>query len=389
MRRYTTFFVLFCLFLLSIAPLHAQNMDMPLLVSTYGEIYKVQNGELVELNTGEGYSYSPDYNPEGTQFAYRTWSQITIDFVAQQVEEFGTWGGEGELPTDIAIYDLATDTYTVISSQPDSADSETLLRGVRRSAPKWSPDGTKLAWTEVFPVLDEAENFAEIYSLVVYDIATATTQVIAEGLPPAMIYSIPHDIQWGKEGLYLHIFNYLEDRVGEQFIYYPLVAGNGDYSIFFDTDEANPASISIFITTYNDKEVFAVSYPNGTLRLISDGGQYEDLVGAAPMKYSAFTPDGLANSMVVVNGNNALSYTVTNPETQFQEILVENAYSFDGIQISPDGKSVAYINWDTGTLSIWTNMEIITLSTPINEFGNSDYINDIDWGNQAYRIIQS
>jgi len=364
-------------------------MDMPLLVSTYGEIYKVQNGELVELNTGEGYSYSPDYNPEGTQFAYRTWSQITIDFVAQQVEEFGTWGGEGELPTDIAIYDLATDTYTVISSQPDSADSETLLRGVRRSAPKWSPDGTKLAWTEVFPVLDEAENFAEIYSLVVYDIATATTQVIAEGLPPAMIYSIPHDIQWGKEGLYLHIFNYLEDRVGEQFIYYPLVAGNGDYSIFFDTDEANPASISIFITTYNDKEVFAVSYPNGTLRLISDGGQYEDLVGAAPMKYSAFTPDGLANSMVVVNGNNALSYTVTNPETQFQEILVENAYSFDGIQISPDGKSVAYINWDTGTLSIWTNMEIITLSTPINEFGNSDYINDIDWGNQAYRIIQS
>jgi len=383
-------FLLMMGILLSIAPTFAQSgTGTPLLVSTYGKIYKLVGDELVKLVTGEGYSYSPDYSPEGTQFVYRTWSQITLDFAKAQETENGEFFWEGELPTDIAIYDLATDAYTIVSSQPNNADPETLLRAVRRSAPKWSPDGTKLAWSEVFPVLDEDGNFAEIYSLVVYDITTATTQVIAEGLPPAMIYSIPHDIQWGKEGLYLQIFNYIEDRAGEQFIYYPLVAGNGGYNVFFDADEANPTSISTFVTTYNDKEVFAVSYPNGTLRLISDEGQYEDLLGAAPMKYNSLTADGLANSMVVVNGNNSLSYTVTNPETQFQEILIDNAYSFEGIQISPDGASVAYIDWNTGAVNIWKNMEIITISAPLDEFGNPSYINDITWGNQAYRIIQS
>jgi Tol biopolymer transport system component len=385
-----TAFLLICLFALSITPLTAQETSTPLLLTDGGQIYKWENNEVVQLTTSEGYNDSPDYAPDGTQFVYRAWSQITLDYVAQKVEEFGSWGGDSIMPTDIAIYDLATDEIIIVAPQPADADTETLLGAIRRSAPKWSPDGTLLAWTEVIPTLDENQNYVETYQLVVYDIATATSKVLTTDLPPAMVYSIPHDIEWGANGIYMNFFEYNNaEAVNTYLLFSP--TGEIQFRVPFVSDTENMPPVASFVAQFNGKEVYALSYGAGMLRLIDETGAIEEITASAPQRYNPQTPHGLANLMIIVNDpmQNMWEIYVTDPNTQFQTLLTDTVYGVNQLQVSPDGASVAFIEPMSGIVNIWNNLTVTPIPSPLDSLGNPIYISDIVWGTQAIRVLQS
>ncbi|MDX2076781.1 MAG: hypothetical protein SFZ02_10145 [bacterium] len=390
MKRITAFLLL-CLFVLSITPLTAQSPnEPPLLLTANGEIYKWENGEVIQLETGEGYSYTPDYSPDGTQFVYRTWSQLTSDFADANRDESGNFFWEGELPTDIAIYDLATGEIMVVATQPTEADTETLLGAIRRSAPKWSPDGTLLAWTEVIPTMDENQNFTEVYQLVVYDIATATSKVLTTDLPPAMVYSIPHSVEWGANGIYMNFFEYdNSSAVNTYLLFSP--TGEIQFRVPFVSDVDNIPPVASFVAQFNDKEVYALYYGAGMLRLIDETGAIEEITAAAPQRYNAQTPIGLANLMIIVNDpmQNMWEIYVTDPNTQLQTLLTDTVYGVNQLQVSPDGASVAFIEPMTGVVNIWNNLTVTPIPSPLDSLGNTLYINELTWGKQAIRVLQS
>ncbi|HRF93829.1 MAG TPA: hypothetical protein PLZ51_01480, partial [Aggregatilineales bacterium] len=340
--------------------------------------------------TGEGYSYTPDYSPDGTQFVYRTWSQLTIDFAEANSDESGNFFWEGELPTDIAIYDLTTDEVTIVATQSADADAETLLGAIRRSAPKWSPDGTLLAWTEVIPTMDENQSFTEVYQLVVYDIATTTSKVLTTNLPPAMVYSTPHNIEWGVNGIYMNFFEYNDaGAVNTYLLFSP--TGEIQFRVPFVSDADNLPPVASFVAQFNGKEVYALNYGAGMLRLIDETGGIEEITAAAPQRYNPQTPQGLANLMIIINDpmQNMWEIYVTDPNTQYQTLLTDTVYGINQLQVSPDGASVAFIEPMTGIVNIWNNLTVTPIPSPLDSLGDPLYISDIVWGTQGIRVLQS
>jgi len=76
-------------------------------------------------------------------------------------------GGPNKFPTDIFAIDLRTGETMTVAGPPNPTKPEP-----GRSRPVWSPDGTRLAWTEGY---DNA-------SLYIYDFLSNETSLIAEGI---------------------------------------------------------------------------------------------------------------------------------------------------------------------------------------------------------------
>jgi len=373
-----------------IAPIHAQSNPFPLLVTAglddATRIYTYENGIYSLLDTGDFKSYDPDYAPEGMKFVYLRWSQITVDFMNQIIAENGNFSYYGEIPNDVVIYDFETGENIIIASQPADANPETLINSVRHSAPKWSPDGSMIAWTEFTSVTGEDNRLMYINKLMIYDLATSEIRVSAD--LPTIFSPFPSSIQWGTNGVYVYIFNQDTPQPEEIFM---LFSANGD-PLF---DIRVPIDFSNYVVSFNplvaedgDREVFAIYYPSGLLKLIDNTGAIEEVVGAGPQKYNRLAPNGVANIMMPADGN-AMSFYVTNPTTFLQEFLLGSVFTTDFVSVSPDGASAVYLDLQTNVATLWHDMTVTPIEPPLNDLGEPVYIVSMTWGNQAIRIIRS
>lgn len=384
MKKYTVWLIIGLW--LSVMPVIGQptTPESPLLFTAKGQIYAWVDGESVQLTPSNGYSYSPDDAPDGSAFVYRTWSQLMLDY--RDERQMIEW--RGELPTDIAIYDFATGESTLITSQPDYANPTNLVGGVRHSAPKWSPDGTMIAWLESMPNTTGTYPETMFFQLVVYDIQAKQSTVIATNFYPEPYSDASQPIEFGKNGIYTHHWVPEGDK-GFQKVFF-LFSPSGEKLFEVATAENKPSATS-FVAQDGEREVLAIYYSDGTLQLIDETGTIEDVTASAPQKYNQLTPDGVANVMMVVN-NEKIAYYVTNPQTQLQELLAEMRYIQDdvySVMVSPNGNRVALIDKPNGTITIWHDMEITTIERPIDDEGNEQHISEITWGSQAIRIIRS
>ncbi|HRF93826.1 MAG TPA: hypothetical protein PLZ51_01465, partial [Aggregatilineales bacterium] len=106
--------------------------------------------------------------------------------------------------------------------------------------------------------------------------------------------------------------------------------------------------------------------------------------------YNQQAPDGIANIMVSFIGER-FSFSITNPNSQLQELLAEDQFmslGLDIIQVAPDGVSMALLMLGDGKITIWNNAEITIIERPIDDNGNKNHISGIAWGNQGIRILR-
>jgi hypothetical protein len=297
--------------------------------------------------TSNAYVQEVALSPDGTRLAVLVLSPVTIDAV-QRVGGFsGYW------PMDIAIVKIGTGAITTVAAQPadarlfaaDGSPDNAWLRGL----PAWSPDGTKLAWTEMhYPSFAPEQN-----RLVIYDTASGTAQPIVTGLPePAGAGPPPIGVIWSDAGIALWVPNF--DATNSTFptdffIYSP------DGTLLSQTRIPDDSSKIVteydWITTPQGAQL-GLLYGDGTWELV-DPHTGTRQPAAAPVEiYSLLAPEtSLAFRFTInLNANDYWQnhdWEVVQPDGQ----TVPLAYHGHDLLIAPDGNSYAYVD-QNGVISI-------------------------------------
>src|SRR5690606_15151442 len=149
-------------------------------------------------------------SPDGTRAAYMTFADSFVSWL-QTVE-----GAGGFLPPrDVWLFDLPSRQTFLIADQPaDAAYNGPKQPGTYalRSALRWSPDGTQLAWMElrVEPSAFVADDVTNIVHLMVYDLVSRTMRELEPTAVTAVTANSPSigveqfNIVWGEAGLALN-----------------------------------------------------------------------------------------------------------------------------------------------------------------------------------------
>ncbi|MCA9914789.1 MAG: PD40 domain-containing protein, partial [Anaerolineae bacterium] len=195
--RYSTAMFFAALLVFGIASTNAQSVNDELFAFHEGDLWAWMPGESPEQLTTWGYNGGPIISPDGSQIAYRS---VASEAVAE-IEGAGqgiTYAGDA--PSNIYIMQVSTRNFERIAAQ-------SAIR-VFRSSPVWSPDGTRLAWSEM------RGDYLPSADVVIYDTRDGSTRTVAS---IEMGYGdgglVMPILQWGDGGIARLLYTF--DRVGE------------------------------------------------------------------------------------------------------------------------------------------------------------------------------
>lgn len=186
------------LFALSV-PLIAGAQSDDLIAFNNGDLFTWSlSNNVPEQITFWGYNGGAVLSPDGTTVAFTSYDGTVGDAIAagDMYIEFG------DLPANVWLMDVATQEFQWVNDQSGAVDG-----GIYRSYPVWSPDGTRLAWTEL--------NGYPNASIKMYDLTTGNISTVYDnfdlGYQDAGLF-LPR-LKWGDGGISRIVFNI----VGENF----------------------------------------------------------------------------------------------------------------------------------------------------------------------------
>jgi SH3-like domain-containing protein len=348
--------------------------DAPVVMLVKGDLWTWSAINGLNQITTWGYNGFPKLSPDGSLVAYSSTATMAVEVI----EEQGGIGG-GPLPSNIWVIDpLTQDAFRVADQPPDASFMvpNVSSKGVIRSEPTWSPDGSQLAWTELlFP--------EDSYRLAIYTFATGNTTftslntlTIPLGIPS------PLTVKWGPEGLVIRgAININQDPSQQKDAFYFFnnngvqtavgVLPSDEFVIEFDWINAGGRW---YVLILQETQGWRLIDPaNGTTQSLS----------ASPELYSPISPLGVSLSVVFEDFSN---YSWWRLDTDGPQQQIATTRSMDAMLISPDGTTAAYIDPNTGGLALWEN----GVTTPVAGLGQANdnrLVVSAVWGGTRWRSL--
>jgi len=343
------------LFILCV-PLVGQAQSDDLIAYSNGDLFTWSlSNNVPQQITNWGYNGGGILSPDRSMIAFASYDGSFADAIANN-----EWA---QPYANIWVMDTATREFQWITDQSNAIED-----GIYRSYPVWSPDGTRIAWTEL--------NSFPNTSIQIHDFRTDTTSTLVSNISLGYqdggeIYLPP--LQWSDGGISRSIFNIVgDDFQGVD----TLEVYDSDTGTLFsmDLDFIDPngnASTSHHWLNHNGKAMIALQSDNRWGLLDPTTGSYTPLSSSPVLQKVGDSSLQLIPAYV---GSYAFEWYVN--DSGSVSALGYNTYSIDsGYQptISPTGGIVAWADgsgvfiWDTSSQrkqKIITSDESLIYNTP-------------------------
>jgi len=319
----------------------AQSLNQQLITVRNGDLWKfdIENNTASQL-TQWGYNGGPIMSPDGTKVAYLSTSTEIIDIVnrGEQVPFAGT------SPANIWVMDIVSGAFTQNVDQSGSGNV-----GYLRSIPSWSPDSTKLVWSQLNPVnqgLDQA-------TLQIHDLQSGLTTTLAQGYNMGFqdggIWMPP--VKWGAGGIARVLFTY-QDGSRDPFLYMeiydPLTGNLTSYDLGFTSTPNNYVRDYMWVT-HEGRNMIALGIQNYWELFDPTNGARSRLTSPPHLK-NRFISGGLELVPVSIaddNGSWSIQWQVTLNNADYNTGYISYGVGIDFTpSISPDGSTIAWHNGD-------------------------------------------
>lgn len=317
-------------------------------------------------------------SPNGDHLAY-------LNFVAGF--DFLTFGIAAPPPNVIRICNGIDLVEILATAQPEDVafDLEAGFNYISHSQPAWSPDSRQLAWTQI-RIGDETEAL----ELVVYDLASGTSQVISSDFPPQFGMPIALPVKWGEMGIAVisETFDESEQLPRTEIL---LFAPDGSHveilAVPFSNDSAYLYDVVFATYQEQEREILVALHNDGSK------SYYDPLIGGwvgVEGVLQVYAPEAPAESLSI-----NFAYGSDNTQTMTQPLWELNLLdgnkilmdyydlpSMRTIAIAPNGQSVAFV---TDRVYLWQDGAVQAVALP-NE-GELTGATSIVWSPLAWRVV--
>ncbi|MBX3082466.1 MAG: PD40 domain-containing protein [Anaerolineae bacterium] len=374
MRKLFVMFVLLGVLMpLTGSPARANGPYAPLIIAirSNGELPSYYHDDLwLWDGTGEPrqltsylYNGAPIISPDNRYVAYLSTPKVFL-----QALKIGG-GRSGVPPSNIWLMTIPDGDAIRIADQPKEAivDEEAILSvGIERSQPTWSPDGTKLAWTEITELHNAP---ADEQRLMIYDLASGKTRTVIT-LPVYQIGSATP--LWSEAGIALVANDVngnsvveIYDEQGHLISKQPFEGGDSDMRGVKGSD---------------GKE-----YLGSRKSLIDSSTDTAQPIPASLALHSRTSAAGLfAEQRIGDDGNWTLH------DGDMTQVIGSENYPVEWLAISPRGDAIAYVQHDDTSLALLVKLyqhgEITTIVT-LSEIAAPRFIDGLAWGAIEWRVM--
>jgi hypothetical protein len=345
MNRRLLFSVFAVLLLLISGSASAQDTEFPLLLWIRGDLYTVASETSAPVAiTQDGTISGPVLAPSERVIAYKAASRVGLDALNRVTASDGAIA-QFDLPGDIYLFDINGRVATQIAGQP--ADASLFVQGtpdkaIIRSAPVWSPDGGKLAWTQ-YTYPDGAPE------IVVFNRVGGGEAIIARNIPAPLVQGFAPPLRWGSAGI---VINASVDATSEQdYLFY------GEDGMLLSSPRIAPVE--------NDPVVDFVWVE-------ADGGAQLGVIYSSarwilidPVSGVARAAGDLPHLTTPHDESRSLGFGFDTTEGFYWELIGETAAGPGApaqVTLSPSGQQVAFIGFpSSGAVSVWRDGNAVSI----------------------------